>query len=79
MATNPLITNRLTGETIEENNTDDNDLRTVSLISEIESFVEIKVTWYRWLVLILWLICGIIAAAISITLTPASTLISTAY
>lgn len=79
MATNHLITNRLTGETIDENNSENNELRTVSNISEIDSFIEIKVTWYRWLVLGLWLLCGILAAAISITLTPCSTLISQAY
>lgn len=79
MATNPLITNRLTGETIEEENSENNDLKTISDLSEIDSFVAIKVTWYRWLVLGLWLLCGIIAAAISITLTPCSTLISLAY
>ena len=76
MASNPLITNRLTGETIEENNSENNELRSVSNMSEVDSFVEIKVTWYRWLILGLWFICGVLAAAISITLTPCSTLIS---
>jgi len=80
METNHLITNRLTGETIEESNDVENDdLRELSQITDEDSNAEIKLTWYRWLVLFLWIMCGILAAALSITFTPASTLINTAY
>lgn len=68
----------MTGELIEDNNSE-NELRTVSVMSEGDSLVDLQVTWYRWLVLGLWMLCGILAAAISITLTPCSTLISLAY
>jgi hypothetical protein len=82
MQTNLLITNRLTGETVEDgNNSENNDLRTMTDGDELEmdSVNEIKVTWYRWLILVLWLTCAVLAAGFSITLTPCSTLISDAY
>lgn len=41
--------------------------------------IQLKLSWYRWLILLFYILSGCTVAGLAITLTPASTLIADAY
>lgn len=76
------LNNRLTSETDQSYPTPDeleNQLIDDDIDLETNTEPNLEVTWYRWLVLFLYILCAVILSGISITLTPCSQLIADAY